>query len=129
METILLRKLSLKSILNFGQYNGLSVQQIIDLNKQQYLRWVYYNYEGLSFIDEIFDLIYLKDENKINKPGKNPDLHIQIEGEHDKKRYGIEGIVKEKHVKKNFKMKIAKRVCFEKKFYSRSSMQSRNHGH
>jgi hypothetical protein len=37
------RVLTLKSRLGFGKYANNTIQEIVNLGKNQYLRWVYYN--------------------------------------------------------------------------------------
>jgi hypothetical protein len=72
MDVILLRKLAWKSTIWFGKYEGSSIQQIYDLQHTQYLRYIYFNYEGISFIDEILIILGIKSEKysyEIKKPG------------------------------------------------------------
>lgn len=76
--TIRLRKLARKSILWFGKHEGLSVQQIIDLQHHTYLRWVYFNCEEVGFLDEILDEIRVPEDMRIEKPGTNPEFHTQL---------------------------------------------------
>jgi len=71
-KIVSLRTLTRKSLLWFGKYQGLSIQQIIDLRNQTYLRWLYYNYEGITFIEDILKQITIEGEREIQKPGKHP---------------------------------------------------------
>lgn len=79
MERVTLRKLTGKSILGFGKYADLSVQQLIDLSKKAYLRWVYFNASNIDFMEDILIEIRIihpptNDDRRIAKPGKNPSL-------------------------------------------------------
>ena len=58
MDVVRFRKLSYKSTLDFGKYKGFTVNDILNLGHTRYLRWVYFNFDMLSFIDEILDKIY-----------------------------------------------------------------------
>jgi len=75
MDVVRLRKLARKSVFWFGKYEGVSVQQIIDLNKWTYLRWVYFNCGEVTFMDEILKEILVPDDMRIDKPGTHPELH------------------------------------------------------
>jgi len=56
-EVILLRKLTEKSKLNFGEYRDYTVQQLIDLKKLYILRSYYYTLSKISYIDSILELL------------------------------------------------------------------------
>ena len=74
MDIPILRILSRKSTLGFGKYGDLSIQQLLDLRKGQYIRWVYYNFEGITFQDDILKEASIFDNDKISKPGRNPEV-------------------------------------------------------
>jgi hypothetical protein len=73
-DVVLLRKLSRKSIMNFGKYFDLTVQQCIDTKKKQYLKWVYFNMSNITFMDEILDELKIPIEYRFDKPNKNSEL-------------------------------------------------------
>jgi hypothetical protein len=82
MDTVRLRTLTWKSVFWFGEYNGMKVQQVFDLNHYPYLRYVYYHYEGISFIDEILSKIGVFNQyadRRIQKPGRNMELYTEIQ--------------------------------------------------
>lgn len=79
MDIIRLRVLSRKSYLGFGKYKDLSIQQILNFEKAVYLRWVYYNMESISFLPDILDEIHIKDNDIINKPGKDPERFLDLQ--------------------------------------------------
>lgn len=76
---ILLRKLSRKSTLNFGQYADMTVQQVIDLHHHLILRWYYFNSSNITFFDDILDELSITEEYRIEKPGKNPELGRKLD--------------------------------------------------
>jgi hypothetical protein len=84
MDVVLLRTLTRKSIIGFGQYSEMSVGQIIDMQKGLYLIWIYFHVEGISFSPEVFDELKLYEKYRISKPGINHDMCIHYE----KCRYG-----------------------------------------
>lgn len=75
------RVLTLKSKLGFGKYEFITLQDIINLGKKQYLRWVYYNYENIDYQEEVMSIIQLPVEYRITKPGKNPDKLLILDKE------------------------------------------------
>lgn len=132
METtnaILLRKLSFKSQLNFGKYKNQTVQGVIDLHKKHYLQWCYYNLEGISFTDEVLDLIQVGVSERLKKPGiytKQWEEHLRLK---DQSFKGIDGF----NVKrKSKKRQIASMMCKfnAMRVYSQKGvLQSKNQGH
>ena len=83
--SVLLRTLTNKSIMWFGKHEGLRIQQIIDLQHQTYLRWVYYNCKGVSFNADVLDAIRIAEDKRIPKPGCCPELHNEVCQENMKK--------------------------------------------
>jgi hypothetical protein len=129
MDVVNLRTLSKKSVLGFGKYASATIQQIIDLQHTNYLRWIYYNFEGISFNDEVLKEIYISDSDKINKPGKNSELHEQI----TKRLYYNLSFDKRVKMNSHLKKKSKKRsYSLSKQFdylSSKKYLQSKNHGH
>ena len=77
-ESVILRTLTEKSILWFGKYSGMSVQQVIDLKSQTYLRWIYYNMDGITFTIEVLNVLTISLNRRIPKPGTAPEMHHEI---------------------------------------------------
>jgi hypothetical protein len=127
-DTPLLRKLARKSIINFGKYNGWTVQKILEIHKKGYLRWVYYNLDGITFLDEILKEIGIIDHT-IQKPGKDPEYGDKINQE---KFDGIKSDDVKSRINKDVKMDdLRKRIAFDnqdRRTYSKSKLQNRNHG-
>lgn len=115
MSIIRLRKLSFKSVLDFGKFQHHSVQQVLDLREAKYLIWLYYNQSNISFTDDVLQLLHLTGERTITKPGKSDAaaicfskecLRLYLNGKTDKE-LEADGrmILKEKHRnKKHSKM-------------------------
>jgi len=128
----ILRKLSFKSILGFGKYGEWSVQKVIELRKKAYLRWVYYNLNGISFLDDVLKEIGIIGDDydyTIEKPGSDPELGEKLSQD---KLDGIKSTVIKNRVKKDIKMNnLQRQISFDKndrRTYSRANLQKRNHG-
>jgi hypothetical protein len=128
----LLRIMTLKSKLNFGKYENLTIQEIINLRHTQYLRYVYYSFEGLSFNEEVLKLIGVINEfndNRITKPGVDLELHKYINSRNERsriERIGYFVVNGQKTVEKKLRMKQL--TIFNKVVYSKAAMQGRNQG-
>lgn len=75
--SIRLRKLAPKSILDFGKYEGYTVQQVIDLGRVRYLIWCYFALSKISFIEDLLEFFCIDKDHRIEKPGKAEDDDIQ----------------------------------------------------
>lgn len=88
METVLLRKLTLKSKLGVGKYANETIIHLLERNKRKavcYLRWIYFNCEKITFLDEILiDILKIEEIDLIPKPSKKPS---QEKHEYLKEKY------------------------------------------
>ena len=109
-QTILLRKLTYKSILKFGKYAELSIQEIINLGKKNYLRWIYFNSSMISFTDIILTELSINKEYIINKPGKDPELGKKLNNRISRFTAYIK--IKEKNSSKYYHNKRAKKADY-----------------
>jgi hypothetical protein len=132
-DVVLLRKLTRKSVLNFGQNEGRSIQQLLDLKDQNYLRWVYYNCSNINFFTDILDELKITGDFIIEKPSKNPEMYLKLK-EHifeclsqDYKEMTIKN--KEKRNKKIILAKTVRASKVDKIKFSSKSMTRKNHGH
>lgn len=124
-ESVYLRTMAMKSFFNEGNFKDRTVSQLIELGEENYLRYAYYNYSNISFTADILIAIGI-DDMQINKPGKDPELWKDI------KQYFKENL-SEQEKKANARQFISNsRKRLNKlevgPYYSRSSMQNRNHG-
>jgi hypothetical protein len=132
-DVVLLRKLSRKSTMKFGEYKDLIVQDIINLTKHKYLRWVYFNCSNIDFMEDILDEIKIPEKFRIKKPSKKPELYDELN------KYIFENLdsnfvskyikKKEKIASKNLKAKSIKVIKNDERNYSKSALQRLNHGH
>lgn len=70
--TILLRTLTLKSKLKFGnnELKNLTVLEFFNTFREKSLITFYYKLSMISFSDDVLDMLCIKPENRIPKPGK-----------------------------------------------------------
>lgn len=140
---ILLRTLARKSVLDFGKYEGRSVQQVIDLKNTRMLRWYYYNCSMISFLPDILDELGITEEWRIPKPGKDPEKGKALDKKKDqriaefRKRAYEEKNAEElcniaRHKAKEKKMRHAKLNDFlrdDSVEFSKGNMAWKNQGH
>jgi len=129
MDTVLLRKMSFKSTFTFGKYTGMSVQQVLDLKHTAYIRYVYFNIGGISFVDEILELVGVFNSKvgfdyRIIKPGTNPEIGKSI-SENKSGYISKKGL---EIVKLDNKRRIGSFIKRDKIFYSKGNLQRANHG-
>ena len=141
--TILLRTLARKSVLDFGKYEGRSVQQVIDLKNIRLLRWYYYNCSMISFHTDILDEIGITEEWRIDKPGKDPEKGKLLDKKKDIAIAAYRKSVFENQDKKEMgkinqqkayqrRRKEAKSIAFEVKDdrkFTKGNMAWKNQGH
>lgn len=73
MDVVLLRTLAMKSVLRYGKYHDLTVEEVIrykGIKGFKFLTWAYYRSSNISFNQEILDILGITKENEITKPGK-----------------------------------------------------------
>jgi len=133
--SILLRKMTEKSILGFGyeDVRDLSIGQLLAMNKHRNLVSAYYGLEKISFIDDILLKIGITEDLRIEKPGK---VSRDVLQEHVKKAMNNvyankteKEIIHIKHVKK-IKKNVAKRNSLKEIMVSnrKDILQRKNQG-
>jgi hypothetical protein len=125
--------LTRKSVLNFGQNEGRTVQQILDMHNQNYLRWVYYNCSNIDFFSDILDELKITEYFIIKKPSKNNEMFLKLK-EHNfeslpqqYKEMTIKSIKKRGEKINRFNSIQASKV--DKIKFSKSSLARKNQGH
>lgn len=133
MDTIKLRILAEKSTLWFGKYKDMSVSQIISLGHTAYLRYIYYNYDSISFNENILKSIHIINDyydNRIDKTGTDKQLFDKLRGIYFdnmcKRLNSAEHAVN--IVKKAYKVRYKCLIQRERLYYSKGNMQRKNHG-
>lgn len=126
IDTNVKRVLTLKSKLGFGKYENLSIEDVIKLSKNAYLRWVYFNYANIDFIPEILDTIQIPIEYRLKKPSKNPEF-LNIVNEKAVEKYKF--VFNETEEAKEKRMKVMNTLKAKKfSIESKASLQRKNHG-
>lgn len=127
-DVILLRKLTEKSTLKFGQYGDVSIYNLLDLHRTKYLRWVYYNCSNITFIDEILFKIGILEDEFIPKPSVNREM---LEIVNQRISSNTRDFLKEKNKKRASKIIKGKNASSSKRdkiTYSKDSLRRKNHG-
>ena len=79
MEVLRLRKMALKSVINIGAFNDVTVQNAIDMGKIGGLISLYFGLGKISFIDDVLDILGISKDLRIEKPGKIENLDLRKE--------------------------------------------------
>lgn len=124
-KSTLCRKLAWKSTLKFGKYSDLTIQEILDAQHTRYLRWIYYNVSGINFMDDILDTIHIKEEDKIEKPGKDPEKGMEV----DDKVYSKANFKSKSHMKKLVRMNTLKSYSLNRNISSPEILTRKNQDH
>jgi hypothetical protein len=128
-DVTLLRKLTEKSILKFGQYADVPICNLLELKKYSYLRWIYFNSSNITFFDNILFEIGIPEDFFIEKPGVNSEFHKILT---EQKRENLHFKTK-KHLNKVFKYakknKQNQLKNLDRINYSKSNLARKNQGH
>jgi hypothetical protein len=132
MDVIRLRTLTKKSLMGFGKYAECTVQQVINLQKVTYLVYVYFHLSGITFEDKLLDELNIYIEDRIIKPGTNPEKYEEIL--HKKKSSCLRSHTLDYYKKKSRNHKLRKNDLIRKEISSHLSLrkgilQSKNQGH
>lgn len=128
MDTIRFRTLAYKSVLGFGKYGDITVNDVLNLGHTLYLRWVYYNCDMISFHEDILDKIGITSEHKIEKPGKNPELHEVVTKIIQSKMCGFTKLKMRSHQKKVAKGKMKHKLRKDYISHQKGKLQAVNQG-
>jgi hypothetical protein len=67
MSIVLLRKLTRKSIIGFGDYRDLTVQNLLDMQNHKGLLEIYYFCRNVDFMPDILEELFITGERLIDK--------------------------------------------------------------
>ena len=67
MSILLLRTLTKKSIIGFGNYVDLTIQNLFDMNKHKDLLEIYYFFDNIDYNQEIKNDLYIINDRIIDK--------------------------------------------------------------
>ena len=123
----LLRTMTYKSKFNFGKYNNQTVGEVLRIGKKHYIRYVYYNLDGISFTDEILkDVGIIGDDfdHRIKKPGTDPELGQEISKEVIRKL----PLKAKSHYKRMGKSAAVGKKISDNLAFSKGILQAKNQG-
>jgi hypothetical protein len=80
-DTVSLRKLTFKSIIGFGSYKDLTVQDLCNLQRHKELLSIYYKLGRIDFVDEVKEYLCITGKRLIPKPGKDYTAYKFFHGE------------------------------------------------
>ena len=121
------RILTLKSKLGFGKYGKQTIADIINIGKNAYLRWVYFNYSNIDFMPDILDTIQIDVEYRLEKPGKKPEVLDEVNSKVEEKHKFVFDDSKEAKEKRAKVLNTMK--AKQAGFVSKSLLLRKNHGH
>ena len=76
MSVVLLRTVTKKSILGFGSYQDVSIQNMIDMRMEKELLHIYYTCRNIDFCQELKDELCISGEREINKKEKQDEKQL-----------------------------------------------------
>lgn len=133
MDVTLLRTLTKKSKLGFGRYADLTVQEVLDARATAYIRFLYYNYSGISFTEDILRRVHIINgafDNRIQKPGTNKELNDKLNGIlFNNSCHSVGAPRTMNKIRGRYKVRYKSLIEVEKRKFSKSSLQRINHGH
>lgn len=124
MESIKLRKLSLKSKIGFGKHYNETVQYLLDSGKQDYLIWAYYNNSKITYLPQVLNQLDIR--QIIEKPGTNETLHLEL---YPTKKKPIKFSKENPSYPKHAAMRKGKQYAEDMSMFSKRRLQDRNQGH
>lgn len=77
MHVVLLRTLTRKSILGFGNFKDVSIQNMIDMRMERELLHIYYTCRNIDFCQDLKDELCISGEREINKKEKQEERYIK----------------------------------------------------
>lgn len=81
MSNLLLRTMTRKSIIGFGNYKDLTIQNLMDLQKHDELLSIYYSLEKIDFDADVKKELFLDEFRQIQKPGKDKQAYWKFRGQ------------------------------------------------
>lgn len=140
MSVVLLRTLTRKSLIKFGAYSDLTVQNLLDTHRYKELLHIYYTCRNIDFNQDLKDELCISGEREIDKKIKKEERYIEKTYQYigwcmkemiDKKseqQTFIDGRMMYK-IKQNKKKQTAQREGYLKRtIYSKGAMQRKNQG-
>lgn len=127
-EAIRLRTLTKKSLMTFGKYHDWRLGDLINMGKQEYLIWCYYNLSMISFMPDILDELGITEEWRIEKPGIDEDLFFKLKKEITMNKTDLERMKDKSHRDKESRLDSYRQSKQSKYKETKNYMQKKNHG-
>jgi len=127
-DAVLFRKMTPKSIFNFGRFKGHTVDDVLRIGSVAYLREIYFNIEGITFTDDILEAIGIYnewDDFRIEKPGKDRELGQKV----NDLKLTRSSPLRQKQMQKRKVGRLVQHLKTDKSSYSRKNLQRWNQGH
>lgn len=140
MNVVLLRTLTRKSIIGWGSYRDLSVQNLLDMFKHKELLHIYYTCRNIDFNQDLKDELCISGERELNKKEKQENRYIpqtdiyinwcikEMLDKKDEKTLQLEKGQVRKAKKYNKKQASAREWATRSTIYSKGAMQRKNQG-
>ena len=77
MSVLLLRTVTRKSILGFGNFKDITIQNMIDMHMERELLHIYYTCRNIDFNQDLKDELCISGEREINKKEKQEERYIK----------------------------------------------------
>jgi hypothetical protein len=76
MSIVLLRTLTRKSLIGFGAYRDLTVQNLLDMARHKELLSIYYNFRNIDFNQDLIDELKIDKVYRIDKKQVQEERYI-----------------------------------------------------
>lgn len=141
MSIVLLRTLTRKSIIGFGWYRDMSVQNLLDLAKHKELLNIYYTCRNIDFNQDLKEELCISGERDIDKKNPSEKRYIkdglrfqsiclkEIMNKMTEEQLAINTKVKLGSKQMDKKMKNRKTDMYSSLFNSKGRLKAVNHGH
>ena len=114
--------------MKFGKFADLTVLELLNINKKNYLRWVYYNCSMITFCDDILDVVNILPEFRIAKPGKDEGLFNELATNTFQEFSPLLKLKIKSHSKKIAKQKLFRAYSADRHELSKRHLQKFNQG-
>jgi hypothetical protein len=128
-----LRTLTRKSIIGFGKYKDLTVQNVLDTMNVSEIIGLYFRLDKINFQEEILEEVGIKKELRIQKPGKakkeEADILVKkaLSNFYENKEVLSEWLKNNSRKTKTKKMTKSFNKRLDNKLYNKESLRSKNH--
>jgi hypothetical protein len=140
MSIVLLRTLTRKSIIGWGNFKDLSVQNLLDTFRHKELLHIYYTCRNIDFNQDLKDELCISGEREINKKEKQEnrynyptDMYIgwclkEMFSKKDEETLLREKRQLQKAIKHNKKRTAVREWAMAKTIYSKGALKGKNQG-